>query len=117
MNPAIILTSEQIARFRAEGFLTLPSITTPEEVAQLREIFDRLFAEGAGWEKGAHFDLAGTDENRRPALPQILKPVEFAPELHATQFRQNALAIARPIFTPISCIWSCCFCASEKAFI
>ena len=97
MNPVTTLTPEQIAQFRADGFLALPSITTPAEVAQLRGIFDRLFAEGAGWNKGAQFDLAGTDESQRPALPQILNPVEFAPELRATQFRQNALAIARQL--------------------
>ena len=97
MNPATTLTPEQIAQFRADGYLALPSITTPAEVAQLRGIFDRLFAEGAGWEKGAQFDLAGTDEDRRPALPQILNPAEFAPELLATEFRRTALAIARQL--------------------
>ena len=105
MNPVTTLTPEQIARFRADGFLALPSITTPREVAQLRGIFDRLFAEGAGWEKGAQFDLAGTDEGGRPALPQILKPVEFAPELRTTQFRQNALAIARQLLGPEAELW------------
>lgn len=34
-----------------------------------------------------------TDEQRRK-LPQLLDPVEFAPELAATRFRANALAIA-----------------------
>ncbi len=105
MNPAAALTPEQIAKFREDGYLALASITTPEEVAQLRGIFDRLFAEAAGWEKGAQFDLAGTDEERRPALPQILNPAEFAPELRATQFRANALAIARQLLGPETEPW------------
>ena len=105
MNPVTTLTPEQIAQFRADGYLALPSITTPAEVAQLRGIFDRLFAEGAGWEKGAQFDLAGTDEDRRPALPQILNPAEFAPELLATEFRRNALAIARQLLGPETEPW------------
>ncbi len=105
MNPAATLTPAQIAQFRADGFLALPSITTPDEVAQLREIFDRLFAEGAGWAKGAQFDLAGTDDGRRPALPQILNPAEFAPELLATEFRRNALAIARQLLGPEAEPW------------
>ena len=99
------LSPDQIVKFRTDGYLALASITTPEEVAQLREIFDRLFADGAGWEKGAQFDLAGTDEGRRPALPQILNPAEFAPELHTTQFRRNALAIARQLLGPEAEPW------------
>ena len=105
MNPTAALSPEQIAKFREDGYLALASITTPEEVAQLRGIFDRLFAASAGWEKGAQFDLAGTDEDRRPALPQILNPAEFAPELRATQFRVNALAIARQLLGPETEPW------------
>jgi ectoine hydroxylase-related dioxygenase (phytanoyl-CoA dioxygenase family) len=88
------LTPAQVAKFRDDGFIALDSITPPDEVTRLRAIFDRLFENGAGWEKGAQFDLAGTDEDARPKLPQILNPVEFAPELAHTQFRTNALAIA-----------------------
>jgi hypothetical protein len=94
--PAILqLTQEQIASFRRDGFLALPQIAPPEEVMLFREIFDRLFKSGAGWEKGAQYDLAGTDGDDRPAaLPQLLNPTQFAPELGPTQFRANALAIA-----------------------
>lgn len=88
------LTPEQIATFREQGYIALESMTTAEEVAQLRGIFDRLFGNNVGWEKGSQYDLAGTDEGGRPKLPQILNPVEFAPELAQTQFRANALAIA-----------------------
>jgi len=95
------LSPEQIARFRAEGFLALTSIAPPAEVEQLREIFDRLFQSGAGWKKGAQFDLAGSDDGQRPAaLPQILNPAEFAPELRETRFRISALAIACQLMGP-----------------
>jgi ectoine hydroxylase-related dioxygenase (phytanoyl-CoA dioxygenase family) len=95
MSVPLQLSAEQIARFRCDGFLVLPQIAQPGEVAQLREIFDRLFRSGAGWEKGAQYDLAGTDREDRPAgLPQLLNPVQFAPELASTQFRANALAVA-----------------------
>jgi ectoine hydroxylase-related dioxygenase (phytanoyl-CoA dioxygenase family) len=92
------LSPEQIARFREDGYLALQSIAPQAEVDQLRKIFQRLFDDGAGWKKGAQYDLAGTDDGQRPArLPQILNPVEFAPELRETQFRANALAIARQL--------------------
>ncbi len=95
MAAPLLLTTAQIASFRSDGFLAVPQIAPPDEVAQLREIFHRLFQGGVGWEKGAQYDLAGTDqEDRPPALPQLLNPVQFAPELASTQFRANALAVA-----------------------
>jgi len=98
MSDSQPLSPEQVARFREDGFLVLSAIAPPTEVEQLRGIFDRLFEEGAGWKKGAQFDLAGPDDGQGPAkLPQLLNPVEFAPELRETQFRANALAIARQL--------------------
>ena len=100
------LSAEQIAFFRERGYLRLDAITTADEVERLRGVFDRLFAERAGWEKGKSFDLAGTDEaDKKPVLPQILNPVEFAPELAETQFRVNALAIARELLGPTAELW------------
>lgn len=99
------LSVEEHTRFRQDGFITLPSIADPDEIEQLRGIFDRLFQTGAGWEKGAQFDLAGTDETKRPALPQILNPAQFAPELLQTRFRANALAIARQLLGEETQLW------------
>ncbi len=98
MSPAFSLEPEQIASFREKGYLTLDAITTPEEVGRLRAIFERLFAERAGWKKGKSFDLAGSDDaDAKPVLPQILNPVEFAPELADAQVRNSALALARQL--------------------
>ncbi len=106
VNSDFVLTEEQIRRFREEGFLVLDRITHDEEVARLRGIFDRLFATGAGRDRGRQFDLAGTDEEgSRPVLPQILNPVEFAPELAETEFRVAALAIARRLLGPEAEPW------------
>jgi ectoine hydroxylase-related dioxygenase (phytanoyl-CoA dioxygenase family) len=98
MSASPPLSSEQVARFRTDGYLALESIAPAAEVEQLRGVFARLFSDGAGWNRGAQFDLAGADDKGRPAkLPQLLNPVEFAPELRDTQFRANALAIARQL--------------------
>ncbi|MEA3209097.1 MAG: hypothetical protein QOE70_2154 [Chthoniobacter sp.] len=106
MPASITLTSEQIDRFHRDGFLAIDRITEVEEVARLRAGFDRLFATRAGRERGKQFDLAGTDEEDRPAvLPQILDPVEFAPEFAQTQFRANALAIAQQLLGPEAERW------------
>lgn len=100
------LTPDQIRDFRDQGYVKLDRITSDEEVERLRTIFDVLFATGAGRDRGNYFDLAGTDEEGRPpALPQILNPVEFAPELAETQFRAAAGEIARQLLGPAAVPW------------
>ncbi len=101
IQPTVSLTPEQIAFYHREGYLTLEAITTPEEVAWLRAIYDRLFESRAGREEGNQFDLGGTDDDNAPAtLPQILNPAKYAPELKNGLFRVNALAIARQLLGP-----------------
>src|SRR5882724_2143709 len=56
------LTQEQIEFFHAEGYLKLDAITTPEEVARLREIYDRLFAEHGKRGASTDYDLAAPKE-------------------------------------------------------
>ena len=97
-QPAFKLTNEQIAFYHREGYLAIDAITTPEEVAWLREIYDRLFAQRAGRAEGNQFDLAGTDEEGAEAsLPQILRPDQYAPELARSLCRVNALAITKQL--------------------
>jgi ectoine hydroxylase-related dioxygenase (phytanoyl-CoA dioxygenase family) len=97
-SPTITLSTEQIESYHRDGYLVLPAITTPEEVAGLREIYDRLFATEAGRKEGDHLDLSSADEDGQAAvLPQILNPSKYAPELIDTIFRANAQAIARQL--------------------
>jgi hypothetical protein len=92
------LSSEQVESFREQGFLSLERITSDEDVAALRESYDRIFAERAGRDEGFQFDLAGTDEEGKQArLPQILAPAKYAPEMNDSQLLQNATKIARQI--------------------
>jgi ectoine hydroxylase-related dioxygenase (phytanoyl-CoA dioxygenase family) len=99
-EPTVKLSAEQIEFFHTEGYLKLDAITTPEEVAHLRQIYDRLFAER--WNRsGTDYDLAAPKEDgKQPLLPQIGDPKGLAPELEFTQFRANALAVARQLFGP-----------------
>src|SRR5437870_4772312 len=99
--PSVLLTQAQIDFYHREGFLALEAITTPAEVAWLRDVYDRLFEARAGREEGNQFDLGGTDEEGEEAvLPQILGPSRYAPELKEGLFRVNALAIARQLLGP-----------------
>ena len=100
-GPTVFLTEQQIADFHDNGFLALDSITTPEEVEMLRGAYDKLFASQAGREDGNQFDLAGTDEDGvQAALPQILNPQAYAPEMKNTLAETNALHIARQLLGP-----------------
>ena len=98
IEPTITLTQEQIDFYHREGYLSLASITTADEIQQLQAIYDRLFASKAGRDQGDHLDLVTTDEDdQAPVLPQILSPAKYAPELTDTLFRANARAIAKQL--------------------
>lgn len=96
MTGTASVSDEDVQRFETDGFLTIDAITTPDELVWLREVYDRLFEERVGWETGSQFDLAGTDE-KEAALPQMLGPSRYVPELLDTEYRRNAMAIAHRI--------------------
>ena len=86
MIPTVSLTEQQCSRFHHDGYLSIPSLTTHEDVARLRVSYDRIFSTLAGRDVGDQFDLAGTDEEgKRAALPQILHPAKYAPEMNSMQ--------------------------------
>jgi ectoine hydroxylase-related dioxygenase (phytanoyl-CoA dioxygenase family) len=98
LPPDVVLTPEQVASFHERGFLSLPMITSPEEVAQLRDVLTGLFEQKAGWNEGAQFDLVSADDDTEgTTLTQIVQPVNYASELRNTRFRANAAAIARQL--------------------
>jgi hypothetical protein len=83
---------EEIASFRKNGFLALPRITSDEEVAWMRLIFEYIFsAENAG-KPGAPLDRSGTETPGEPKarLTQAFFPEIQFPELLDTQYRRNA---------------------------
>ncbi|GAB4452730.1 MAG: phytanoyl-CoA dioxygenase family protein [Armatimonadaceae bacterium] len=97
-NELILLTPEQIEFFHKNGFLALNPITDDKELAWMRDVYDRIFSERAGRESGDQFDLGGTDEDgKEAALPQILNPAKYAPELKDGAFLSRATAIARQL--------------------
>ena len=44
-NISTILAGNEIEQFQHNGFLTLETLIPDEEIEQLRQIYDRLFAE------------------------------------------------------------------------
>ena len=95
------LTDTQINHYREQGYLKLDRLTSEEDVAALRESYDRIFAEQAGRDEGFQFDLAGTDEDDAEAsLPQILQPAKYAPEMNDSSLLINATRIAQQLLGP-----------------
>lgn len=95
------LRDEQIAFFETEGFLHLDQVTTEQDVAMIREIYDDLFEKQAGRDEGNQFDLGGADEDGKQAsLPQILNPAKYAPQLNESLLLKNVTAIAKQLLGP-----------------
>ncbi|MCC7493074.1 MAG: phytanoyl-CoA dioxygenase family protein [Fimbriimonadaceae bacterium] len=99
-QPTVSVTPEQVEFFRREGYLAVGGLSTPAELARTAAVYDRLFEERRGWEEGNAFDLAGTDDDAAAALPQILGPSRYAPELRDTLYWANAHQIARQLLGP-----------------
>jgi len=96
---ASLLTDEQIASFHENGFLSIPAVTTAEEVARLIPLYDRMFGERAGYAEGNFFDFAGKDDHA-PSLPQILMPSKYEPALKASLIYRNCAAMAVQLLGP-----------------
>jgi hypothetical protein len=79
-----MLSSDQVRSFHNSGFVAITEpLIDAHELVRLRDIYDRMFAERAGRAEGNQFDLAGTDDEDRPArLSQILYPHRYYPQLH-----------------------------------
>ncbi|MBT5186613.1 MAG: phytanoyl-CoA dioxygenase family protein [Kordiimonadaceae bacterium] len=95
------LTDEQIQQYQEQGFLVLPQLSTPEELAQIRAIYDRLFSQQAGRDAGLYLDLGGVDDEGQEteqAIPQILDMIALAPELEHTLLRANSLVIGKQLY-------------------
>ena len=97
----IVLTKEQIKAFRRDGYLVLPQCTTAVELAEMKVVYDRLFAKNAGWETGDLFDMVSPDNLEGGlSLPQMLWPSRYEPFFRDTLIRRNCQSIARQILGP-----------------
>lgn len=98
---AVELSEGDVEAFWRDGYLVIPRLADDDEVRHMREVYDDLFARRAGREEGMHFDLAGPDDEETPAaLPQILLPSKYAPELLTSAVRARALAVAQQLLGP-----------------
>ena len=97
------LSQAQLAEFRRDGFLLVDGLSTPEEIISLRALYDRLFSERRGWDKGDLFDMIGRDdtaEGKGLTIPQMLWPSRYEPALPQTQLAASARSIAQQLLGP-----------------
>jgi ectoine hydroxylase-related dioxygenase (phytanoyl-CoA dioxygenase family) len=88
------VTPEQIAFFRANGYLSIDRITSDEEIEWLKGIYDTLFRQRMGEQYGEYFDLGGKRAHTgEEVLPQVLGPEKKFPLLRETNYFGNARRI------------------------
>jgi hypothetical protein len=95
------LTQDQLTAFRRDGFLLVEGLTTSDEIMSLRSLYDRMFLERRGWDKGDLFDMVAPDDlDRGLALPQMLWPSRYEPALAKTRLAASARSIADQLLGP-----------------
>jgi ectoine hydroxylase-related dioxygenase (phytanoyl-CoA dioxygenase family) len=95
------VSEDQLAAFRRDGFLLVKGLSSDEEIASLRALFDGMFSERRGWETGDLFDMIGPDSpEREMALPQLLRPSQYEPLFRHTKLASSARSIAEQILGP-----------------
>ena len=97
---SIDLTDEQKYFYRQNGFLSIPRITTDEEIDWLKTIYDKVFTDRTGEEKGFFYDLSGPrGHDGRDELPQALGPDISIPELRESIYYKNAKRLSSQLLT------------------
>jgi hypothetical protein len=95
------LSEDQLVALRRDGFLLVEGLSSEEEIASLRPIYDRMFSERRGWDAGDLFDMVGTDSPEQELeLPQLVWPSRYEPLLRQTKLASSARSIAEQILGP-----------------
>ena len=95
-----LLTTEQVEQFKDEGFLALPCpVMAISEVEQLRTVVLELFERQAGLEEGALLGAEAARLRLSKSL-EIVRPVNYAPQLAHSEYHRIGLRIARQLLGP-----------------
>ena len=95
------VSEDQLVALRRDGFLVVEGLSSNEDIAPLRALYDRMFSERRGWEAGDLFDMIGPDTPEQGlALPQLLRPSQYEPLLGQTKLASSARSIAEQILGP-----------------
>ena len=98
-STAVELTPQQVESYKKNGYISVEALTTPEELEQIREIYERIFHDNP--DVANRCDVWGVDvdgEERRTM--NFTEPSRFEPALLEMQFMRNAERIAKQILGP-----------------
>jgi ectoine hydroxylase-related dioxygenase (phytanoyl-CoA dioxygenase family) len=100
-TPDMALSDDQVQSLLRTGFLTLPSITSRNEAAQIDATIKDLLNRKVGFKEGTLHDIVDPDDNlQSDQLTELVWTHQYAPQLHKTEYFRNALAIARQVLGP-----------------
>jgi ectoine hydroxylase-related dioxygenase (phytanoyl-CoA dioxygenase family) len=95
----LVLSDEQVAFFRTNGYLVLRGITDLKDLASLRDIYERMFLNKTGMAEGNYFDLNSAG-NEVKVLPQMTQMAHYEPRLRDTTLWRNVGAVSRQLLGP-----------------
>ena len=93
------LSVKQIAGLRDRGYGSFENVTSPEGVAELKTICERLIFAGKGAQEGALFDFVG-DNPLATGLTQMSMPSNFEPRLRRTEYHKRLETLAKQVLGP-----------------
>lgn len=92
-----MITPEQIAFFKKEGYLVYENLLTLEEVNYFRKVYEDFLA-GRIDNQGQRSDLSGSTSIDQPEkIVQIMRPSLLYPAIHNSVLHQRALAISQAL--------------------
>ncbi len=101
LKPTRLLTPEQIAFFKQNGYLAVDNVMPVEEIPEVRRIYDRLFNEDRSKTEGDLYNLTGEKKKgKKEDVAQILQPGKYAPALLQTQMVANLKAMMQQLLGP-----------------
>jgi Phytanoyl-CoA dioxygenase (PhyH) len=94
------LDIDQIAVLGHRGFSSFENIASPDEIADLKGICERLIFAGAGAKEGALFDFIGDNPLASTGLTQLSMPSNFNPRLRKTDYHKRLHSLAKQVLGP-----------------
>ena len=94
------LSSNQTEQFARDGFVSVNSACSPQEVQEIRTILADMFARKVGVKEGAQFDVLRPDSGDAMTLGQITNPSYYGSKLRKTAYVKWARKAAQELLGP-----------------
>ncbi|MBM7772610.1 hypothetical protein JOD54_002814 [Actinokineospora baliensis] len=92
-----MITEQQRRSLLTDGYLGVPDLFTPGEIAEVAQRLDGLFDRFADLPAASVLDLGATDGEFGAEVPEILYPSSLSPQLRRTAVFRRGRALARRV--------------------